>query len=117
MRGLWFLAGVVSVAIGAVGIFVPLLPTVPLMLLAAFCFARSSQRAHDWLMNHKTFGPPIHDWNKSGAIRRPAKIAATVAVALGVLISILLQVPLYAFAMQLVVLAGVLFFIWTRPDV
>ena len=110
------IAGLLSVGIGVIGIFVPLLPTVPLLLLAAFCFARSSDRLHDWLMNHPRLGPPIEDWNSTGAIRMPAKIAASVAIGLGFAISLALGVAPWALALQACVLACVALFIWTRPN-
>ena len=56
------MAGALSAGIGLIGIVVPLLPTTPLMILAAACFARSSPRLHDWLWNHRVFGPAIRDW-------------------------------------------------------
>lgn len=116
MRPFWFLFGIISLGIGAVGIFLPLLPTVPLLLLAAFCFAKSSKKTHDWLISHKTFGPPIQDWNENGAIRRPAKILASISILLAFIISIILKVPTWAIFAQLFVLTCVSMFIWTRPD-
>ena len=68
MRLVWLLLGVSSVVLGVVGAVLPLLPTVPFMLLAAYCFARSSNRAHNWLVNHRVFGTAIADWQRSGAI-------------------------------------------------
>ena len=117
MRSLWFIAGTLSLFIGIVGIVVPLLPTVPLLLLAAFCFGKSSQRAHDWLVNHKTLGPPIEDWRRSGAINKRAKRSATIAIALAFSISLLMGVPLKYLMIQAAVLCMVLTFIWTRPNV
>jgi uncharacterized membrane protein YbaN (DUF454 family) len=116
MRSLWFIGGTLSAAIGFVGVFLPLLPTVPLMLLAAFCFGKSSQTAHDWLVNHQTFGPPIADWRRNGAISTRAKQSATVAIALAFSIYVVLGVPLRVLIIQAVVLSLVLTFIWTRPS-
>ena len=59
MRWLWIGAGSVCLGIGVAGTVLPLVPTTPMLLLAAFCFARSSERLHDWLVNHPTLGPPI----------------------------------------------------------
>ena len=117
MRGIWFICGCISVAIGVIGIVLPLLPTVPLLLLAAICFAKSSERAHNWLMNHKVLGPPIHDWQSSGSIKRPAKISATVCIAAAFIISLFLGVAWWALLMQAAVLGCVATFIWTRPEV
>jgi uncharacterized membrane protein YbaN (DUF454 family) len=116
-RHLWTAAGMFSFAVGAVGAFVPLLPTVPLMLLAAFCFARGSEGFHRWLLEHPRFGPAILDWQRHGAISRGAKRAAVAAVALAFGASLLLGMPVYALAIQAAVLACVLAFVMTRPDV
>ncbi len=115
-RMLWNIAGLTFFAIGAVGAFVPILPTVVFMLLAAYCFARGSQRLHDWLMNHRQFGPPIHDWRQHGAIRRPAKRMAMVAIALSFAMSVGIGVAGWVLAVQAMVLGGVSVFILTRSE-
>ncbi|MGP6174176.1 YbaN family protein [Corynebacterium sp. A21] len=56
LKGILMVVGSLSLALGAIGIFLPILPTTPFLLLAAFCFARSSQRLHDYLVNHRVFG-------------------------------------------------------------
>ncbi len=116
VRHLWTAAGLVSFAIGAVGAFLPLLPTVPLMLLAAFCFARGSEPFHQWLVQHPRFGPGIRDWQAHGAISRRGKRAAVIAMAAALGASLLFGVPRYVLAIQAVALVGVLVFILTRPE-
>ncbi|SHO57807.1 YbaN family protein [Vibrio quintilis] len=66
----WFLtgAGMLSLALGALGIFLPLLPTTPFILLASACFMRSSPRFHNWLLSHAVFGPMIENWQTRRAI-------------------------------------------------
>lgn len=115
MRTLWTLAGFASFGLGALGVLVPLLPTVPFMLLAAFCFARGSDRFHDWLVNHPRFGPAIQDWRAHGAISRRGKVAATAAIMVALGISLAMGVPGHVLALQCVVLSCVLVFIHTRP--
>ncbi|MDB5698320.1 MAG: hypothetical protein JWN69_1124 [Alphaproteobacteria bacterium] len=83
MRRLFlFSGGVISLVLGTAGVFLPLLPTVPFVLLAAFCFARSSPRLEGWLLQHRHFGPHIHSWRESRAISRSGKRAAWIAFAL-----------------------------------
>ena len=117
MRGLWFIVGWISFTVGAIGIVLPLLPTVPFLLLAAVCFARSSDAAHNWLTSHKTFGPPIHDWQQNGAIRKPAKIIASLSILAAFCITLIIGVVWWALALQAAVLICVSIFIWSRPEV
>ncbi|WP_424832143.1 YbaN family protein [Ruegeria sp.] len=116
MRYLWAGLGLFCVALAVVGVALPLLPTVPFLLLAAFFFARSSSRLHNWLITHRTFGPMILDWQTSGAIRPAAKKAATLSVAAVFGLSALISVPNHVLIIQAVVLGGVMAFIWTRPN-
>ena len=108
-------AGLVSLALGAIGIFVPLLPTTPLVLVAAFCFANSSERLHQWLLDHNVFGPLIDNWRRYGAISRNAKIMSVVSMVAILVISWLLDVETWMIAVQAVVLACSAAFILTRP--
>ncbi len=116
MRLVYAGLGLLSVALAVIGVVLPLLPTVPFLLLAAFCFANSSERLHGWLLDHTVFGPMIIDWQEHGAIRPAAKKAATVSIAAVFLISIVLQAPGYVIGIQAVVLTAVLIFIWSRPS-
>jgi hypothetical protein len=76
----WLLvfAGISSLTLGLIGIFVPLLPTTPFLLLAAFCFARSSERLHQWLINHRLFGSYIRNYQEYRAITKQVKIATLI---------------------------------------
>ena len=115
MRILWAIGGVSALGLGAVGLVLPLIPTVPFMLLAAFCFSKSSDRMHDWLVSHDIFGPGIRNWRENGAISRPAKVLATLSIGLVFGISVAMGVPLILLGIQLAVLGAVLVFIWSRP--
>ena len=55
----WLIVGLLALALGAIGIALPLLPTTPFILLAAFAFAQSSEKLHQWLLDHNVFGPLI----------------------------------------------------------
>ena len=88
IRGVLVGAGSLCVVLGVVGIFLPLLPTTPFMLLAAACFARSSRRFHAWLLGNRTFGPLIHEWEKHRAIPRRTKLTAIVLMSLTLATSI-----------------------------
>ncbi|WP_170326126.1 YbaN family protein [Ruegeria arenilitoris] len=116
MQYIWAILGLICVGLAMVGIVLPLLPTVPFLLLAAFFFARSSSRLHNWLITHRSFGPLIVDWQSSGAIRPGAKKAATLSIAAVFGLSILLALPSHVLIIQAVVLSAVMTFIWTRPN-
>ena len=111
----WLVVGLVALALGAIGIAVPLLPTTPLILLAAFAFARSSNRLHEWLITHDVFGALIDNWHRHGAISRRAKIASVVSMAALLAISLAMAAPIAVIVVQLVVLGAVALFILTRP--
>jgi uncharacterized protein len=116
VRFFWLSIGALSVLLGAIGAALPLMPTVPFLLLAAFSFARSSPRFHDWLLNHRVFGPPIRDWHLHGAIKRRAKWLATASIAAAFAVSLALGMPGWVLTVQAVVLIAVAIFIWTRPE-
>jgi len=82
LRQVYFILGVLNVGLGTAGIFLPLLPTTPFLLLAAFLFARSSDRWHRWLLSHPRLGPYIHAFRGKTGLTRPQKlrIAASIAV-------------------------------------
>lgn len=115
VRLLWLSAGCLSLVLGIIGIVLPLLPTTPFLLLAAFCFARGSAKLHHWLVNHPRLGPPIRDWETYRAISRRGKLLAMIAIVGVFVISILAGVATYVIVIQAVVLSAVSTFILTRP--
>ena len=116
MKMVWKLAGGLALLIGIIGIFLPLLPTTPLILLAAFCFSKGSDRMHDWILHHRIFGPMIEDWNKNGAINSGAKKLATLSIVTVLAVSVIFGFHPMIIGIQAVTLACVLVFIWTRPS-
>ncbi len=83
-RPLYLAAGLFAVGLGIVGIALPIVPTVPFLLLAAFCFARSRPDWEQRLLDHPRYGPALRDWRERRAISRRAKLAAIGAMAAGV---------------------------------
>ena len=77
---LYLIAGFGLVGLATLGIFLPLLPTTPLLLLAAACFANSSEKWHRWLMEHNLFGPILKNWHEHRCIPRKAKIIAVASI-------------------------------------
>jgi len=109
-------SGWISLVLGFIGIFLPLLPTTPFVLLAAYCFSKSSPRLHHWLINQPRLGPMIQNWERHGSISQNAKVTAT-ALMIGLFSFSLLFLNLsFIIKGALVCIGtGVLCFIWTRP--
>jgi len=89
------MAGLCCTTLGVLGIFLPLLPTVPLLLLAAACFARSSERFHNWLLDHPHLGPMIRGYLEGQGIPLRAKITAIGLIWVTIPISALFIIPLF----------------------
>ena len=89
-RFLLVLAGLLSLGLGILGIVVPLLPTTPLVLLAAYCFARSNDRLHHWLVHHPRFGLVIRNWQNHRGMQADHKRKAILLTILSFVISLLL---------------------------
>ena len=114
-RHLYLIAGFASIALGTTGIVVPLLPTVPFMILAAFCFARSSPRLEARLLDDPRFGAHIRRWRERGAISRKGKQAALVAFAISAGLGLLLSPwPWFLAPVAAALIGGT--WIWTRPE-
>ena len=107
--------GLTAFAIGAVGVVLPLLPTTPFLLVAAFAFARSSTRLNRWLREHPLFGSLISNWHRDGSIDRKMKRNAIIVIVVTPVITWLVGAPLWIIACQVVVLGTVAVFILTRP--
>ena len=114
-RVVLILVGLTALALGALGVILPLLPTTPFVLVAAIAFANSSERLHQWLLDHDLFGPLISNWRQYGAISRPTKILSLVSMVAIVTISWLLAVPTYVIVIQVLTLSISATFIVTRP--
>jgi uncharacterized membrane protein YbaN (DUF454 family) len=111
----WLVVGLVALALGAIGIALPLLPTTPFILLAAFAFAQSSEKLHQWLLDHNVFGPLIDNWHRYGAISQRAKIISVVSMIAVLGVSLAMAAPAVVIWVQVLVLGAAALFILTRP--
>ncbi|EKO13717.1 MULTISPECIES: YbaN family protein [Leptospira] len=96
VRFLLFIAGSISLALGIIGIFTPILPTTPFLLLSAACYARASHRFYNWLMNNRYFGSYIRDWRIHKMIPLRAKILAISMIFLTIGTTVFFFIPILA---------------------
>lgn len=113
MQLIWGTVGLLGLVLAVIGTVLPIMPTVPFLIVAAFGFARSSPRLHRRIMNHPVFGPQIHDWQEYRAISTRVKYIVCLSMAGGLCVSFFL-LPLPFWLGQVVVLALVALFVVTR---
>ena len=82
VRPVLVMAGTTCVGLGVLGLFLPVLPTTPFLLVAAACYARASDRFYNWLLNNRTFGPTIREWRRYRSIPYRTKLTAIVMMSL-----------------------------------
>jgi len=95
------IVGIMSLTLGIIGIFLPILPTVPFIVLAAACFSRGSKRMHDWLVRMPFAGKVIDDYEKGHGVSRKSKATALLMLWSGMTISTIMLKPLLWVALLL----------------
>ena len=116
----WILIGIgwFSIVGGVVGLFLPLVPSVPFLLLAVFCFSRSSVRFHNWLVEHRHLGPVLRDYLEQGGINLRTKITAIGMIWLSFPVSVTFFVePLWVKVLLITIAAGVTWYLIAIPTV
>lgn len=116
LRWLLLAFALVCLALGIVGIFLPVLPTVPFVLLAAWAASLSSPRLSHWLDNHPLFGKSLHAWRRHGVVSRRAKWAATAGIAVSACASLWLLQAHWATLLATACMVCVLAWLWRRPE-
>ncbi len=115
-RGVYFSVGAVSVALGVIGMFVPLWPTTCFLLLAGWCFARSSRRAERWLHENRLFGRYLRDYREYGVISPRVRMTSVVTLWAFIAVSgFLLASRLWAVALLLLVAVAVTAHLYSLP--
>lgn len=114
-RTLYLIAGFVCLGLAVIGAILPVMPTTVFVILAAYCFARSSPRLEAKLLNHPTFGPHIVSWRERGAISRKGKIAATIAFAISIVVALIFAPWPWSTA-PIVAALVIGSWIWSRPE-
>lgn len=115
-RCAWFSLGWAALALGAIGVVLPLLPTTPFIILAAFAFGRSSRRLQKWLEDNPTFGPIISEWRTSGAIAPRNKGLAITMMLAAFSASIAMGIASLVLIIQGICMLGAAAFILSRPN-
>jgi len=113
LRIFFIAAGWLSLALGVIGIVTPILPTTPFVLLSAYCFARGSERFHDWLLAHKMFGPMVRAFRDEKRIPLKVKIFATVMIVVTMTVTLIWVNKLIVAAILPVTGLAVIIYIWT----
>ncbi len=116
-KPLYLSVGILCLVLGAIGVVLPLLPTTPFVILAAYCFSKSSARLHQMLLNHRLFGPMLIEWEANGVIPFKVKCLSSSMMLIMVSYPLLFKsLPWWAVigAISTVVIA--LWYIWSRPS-
>jgi uncharacterized membrane protein YbaN (DUF454 family) len=106
-RALWFSSGLLAVVLGTLGMFLPLLPTVPFLLLATFCFAKSSPAWKKKLLHHPFIGKPLREWLYYKGIRKKDKIFSVAFLWVSILISAFIVTVLWIRVLLIIIAIAV----------
>ncbi len=115
-RAFYLIIGTIALALGALGLFLPVLPTTPFVILAAACYLRSSKRMHAWILESKLFGEMIRNYQAGKGLRRDTKIRALVLMWATISVSAYFFVDQYIFrGAMFLVASGVTIYILRLP--
>lgn len=116
MKTIYLLAGIISLLLGLIGAFLPILPTVPFILLAAFCFARGYPPLYHWLRDRSIFAESLQDWERERAISRSSKRKALTMIVLSFALALYFAPSVWLKLLLLIIGISVAIFIATRPE-
>ena len=116
MRQLWLALALLFVGLGSAGVVLPLVPTTPFLLLAAYCASRSSPALHAWLYSHPRFGPLLRNWRDHRAIPRRTKLLGIALIAASWTWMWITVEPLYLRLTVTALMAFGVVFLATRPN-
>ena len=115
-KGAYFIVGTIALILGVIGAFLHVLPTTPLILLAAWCYIRSSEKFYEWLINNERYGKTIEDYHNGKGITKKTKIRAIVMMWLMITLSAYLfitSIPFIAFLYLIAI--SVTFYLYRQP--
>ena len=116
-RSFFLAAGLFFVGLGIIGAFLHVMPTMPFMILALWCFARSSERFHTWLYTHRLFGPSLQLWEKHRVIPPIAKLGAIAGMTGSMIyVSLFSEAPWHLLAAMGVFMASAAWWLLSKPS-
>lgn len=115
-RWFWLAVAYASLGLAVVGVVVPVLPTTPFVLLAAYAGARGSIRFHERLLVHRTFGPVIRDWRAGRTVRRRPKQVASATMAVSAAVVFVASPTVWLAAAVTALMTAVALWLWRRPE-
>jgi uncharacterized membrane protein YbaN (DUF454 family) len=113
---LWRAGALTAFVIGIVGIAVPVLPTVPFLILSAWAASKGWPAFEQWLLDHRTYGPHIRSWRERGVVPRSAKVWAILTMSGSAILLQLLDLPAWLRLGAPLVMAVVAVWLWRRPE-
>ena len=114
-RGLYLFLGFLFIALGILGVILPLLPTTPFIIFAAFFFSQSSQRLHAWLLRNRIFGPILYNWETCHCIPRFAKKLSFTMIAIFGSVSVYVLPEIWLQVLSVTLIAYACYFIANIP--
>jgi len=115
-RYFWMLLGFISLGVAYLGVILPGLPYSPFIVFAAYCFAKSSPRMHNWIMNHKLFGPFINNWNQKRVFPLKLKFFMLASMSVSLALMYTGNVPLRGIIYTALFMALVAVWAWRFPS-
>jgi uncharacterized protein len=113
---LWRVAAVITFLLGAAGIVLPVVPTVPFWIVSAWAAGKGWPALETWLLNHATYGPSIRKWREHGIVPRRAKWVATTTMAISAIVLQFGSLSLWLKAGAPALMVGVAIWLWSRPE-
>ena len=114
---MWRVVAVLAFGLGLLGVVLPMMPTVPFLIVAAWAASQGWPAFETWLLGHRLFGPPLVRWRERGAVPRRAKWASTLMMAASAAgLQFFVQVPLWARIAVPAVMLAVAVWLWQRPE-
>lgn len=115
-KAVYLVIGFISLILGVIGAFLPILPTVPFILLSAYCFARGYPPLYHWLRDRSVFANSLQDWERERAISRASKRKSLLMMAVGFALALYAAPAVWLKIMLLLIGVSVATFIATRPE-